>query len=276
MLAALDSDRSGNRQPVGENLKVKIQMQKLLTQLDFPLPPGTFSFSGLKFVANRLARCLATQTRNSIVHRFLGFQRNNLRDRIKEATHSWKKEEKMSGLDLEMLLSDLQFFLKFPANRQLSGDYSFQAPHEFLNTIVHQEFAALPTLPAPTANSPLIITKKFIKKHFALFLPYITNYLKEVEGNVTKFAEMKAREKEKEIETGRRKPRKRKGVDSPFIGRRKLFSIIPLPSFTRASTILEPSSWAQFVASSVENFSKFSSFSSFLLRMKKKKSKTVQ
>ena len=110
-LSALDSKSRYYSTRKEETGNIKAGILDLIQQYPENTFPG-FTFTGHKFLQNRCAENLATATRNSVVYRFLGFQRNKLRDRIKKAQTHLDKKLKLAGKDLEDELNEITFFLK--------------------------------------------------------------------------------------------------------------------------------------------------------------------
>lgn len=91
------------------------------------------SYSGAKFLANRVAQQLATSTKNGVVFRLWGLQRKALRYWIKRRVHFAKLQGvdvAINGKEMEKLLNDLQLFLRNPARHRADGLYGQQREPE--------------------------------------------------------------------------------------------------------------------------------------------------
>jgi len=183
MLAVMDPETRNHK---GKNTIGEAKRVALRTLLDgvpayLNLAPH-LSFSGAKFLANRVAEQLATATKNSVVFRIWGFQRKALRFRLRRALFLQNlglptaQKISISGKEMEKLLTDLQLFTRDPGNFKAHGQYGFEAPYSIINNLIQDEFARLPYLQLP---STVPVTRRILKAHWCLFLPYLITLSEE-------------------------------------------------------------------------------------------------
>ena len=258
MLAVMDPETRNHK---GKNTIGEAKRVALRTLLDgvpayLNLAPH-LSFSGAKFLANRVAEQLATATKNSVVVRIWGFQRKALRFRLRRALFLQNlglptaQKISISGKEMEKLLTDLQLFTRDPGNFKAHGQYGFEAPYSIINNLIQDEFARLPYLQLP---STVPVTRRILKAHWCLFLSYLITLSEECT-----FWQLWERQR-KEIEELYPDLKVTSPLQPP-----KCFSPLPLFNYSRKAIKLEPEAWKQVLQSVNIKFNGELPFLSFFL-----------